>query len=175
MKFSITAAFFLSIVAATLSSCAFSKCDNITHKGAIFLLDVSDPKLYSEIEHDLNQNLPGFMQRTGLASITPCEEFTLSFAHLSGKDALELSSQSISIRQTGQSIKEERRQASPAPLVSLVQKKITDYKTLTTDPEMTKKSNIINILFKAITHPARDAKTVILLFSDMTENNSVVN
>jgi len=161
---------------AIISGCSsLTECENLTEKEAIILADVSDPKLYKEIENDLSQNFPGFMQRTQLGSISPCQRFTLTISHLSGKEALELSNESISILRKGQSRDAERKQASPKPLVNLLQKKLGDYRQLSADPEMTVRSNIANTLFKAIVLCNHEKDNTILVFSDMVENNKLVN
>lgn len=167
--------FLLSIaIMITFSDCSsLTECDNIKQSEAIILIDVSDPLLFNEIEKDITQNFPGFMQRTRMGSINPCQRFTLSFAHLSSKDALELSSESISISRKGLSRKEEKKQANPAPLVRLLKQKIDDFRLLTNNSNMTSGSNIANVLFKTIIQTNPDANNVILLFSDMVENNQV--
>jgi hypothetical protein len=166
----------LVIITATFYACnSLTECDHIIDREGILLIDVSDKKLYADIENDLKTNFPGFMERTGLGNISPCQNFKLSFAHLSGKEALDLSSQSIGIARKGQSRKEEKRQADPAPLVQLMAKKINDYKQLTEDAQMTAGSNIANVLLKTIIQSNADAETTILLFSDMVENNPQLN
>jgi len=154
---------------------SLTECENIQQKDAIILIDISDSILYDNIEKDLTQNFPGFMQRTKLGSITPCESFTLSFAHLSGKEALELSSESISITRKGQSKNEEKRQASPAPMVKLMAKTLSDYRILAANPAMNAGSNIANVLFKAIVSSDIESETTIVLLSDMVENNRLIN
>ncbi|WAC12394.1 hypothetical protein [Dyadobacter pollutisoli] len=152
-----------------------TKCKNISQREAVLLIDVSDPKLYTEIENDLGKHLPKFMAETGLATIDVCQKFSLSFAHLSGKDALELETENISINQKGQSNSAVEIQSSPAPLVKLVQKKLTEYKLLSEDPVMTSQSNIANTLFKSINYCNPKSDNVIILFSDLVENNRLVN
>lgn len=166
----------LAVVTLAMTSCnSITECENIEHTEAIILMDVSDPKLYSEIENDLTQNFPKFMQQTGLGVIKACQKFTLGFAHLSGKEALEVSAASISIDRRRQSKNAERSQSNPEPLVKLIQKKITDYRQLTEDPKMTAGSNIANVLFKSIIHANAESESVILLFTDGVENNALIN
>jgi len=166
----------ITTIEIAFSACSsLTKCDNISQKELTVLVDISDKRLFTIIENDLNTNFPAFMQKTGLGSITSCQRLTLSIGHLSGKEDLELSSESISVSRKGQSNKEEKKQASPAPLVRLLQKKVNDYRLLTEDPVMTSGSNIGNVLLKAIIHSNADAETTILLFSDMVENNRTIN
>ncbi|MBK9732383.1 MAG: hypothetical protein IPO83_14095 [Chitinophagaceae bacterium] len=131
--------------------------------------------MFADIENDLTTNFPGFMQKSGLGNITPCQSFTLSFAHMSAKEDLNIASATIAINRKGQSKKEESRQANPTPLVQLMQKKISDYKQLTEDPLMTSGSNIANVLLKAIIQSNPDAENYFFLFSDMYENNLQLN
>lgn len=163
----------IAVMIAFSGCTSLTECDNIQESGIIILMDVSDPALFNEIEQDLTQNFPGFIQRTGMGTIKPCQRFTLSLAHLSGKEALELSSASISISKKGLSRKEEKKQANPAPLVKLMQQKINDYRVFTKNSIMTAGSNIANVLFKTIIQTDPAANNVILLFSDMVENNRV--
>lgn len=165
----------LIVVFTLINGCVQTSCENIKQKEAVMLLDVSDPKLFGVIESDLTQNFPAFMERTGLGIIKKCQSFKMSFAHLSSREDLELSSASIAVVQRNQSIKEERRQSNPAPLVQLMQQKLKEYQTSSEDPEMTKRSNIINVLFKAIVHSNMETETTIMLFSDMVENNDLIN
>jgi len=165
-----------TVIALAMTGCnSITECESIEHTEAIVLMDVSDPKLYTEIENDLTQNFPKFMQQTGLGAIKACQKFTLGFAHLSGKEALELSAASISIERRRQSKSAERSQSNPEPLVKLMQKKITDYRHLTEDPKMTAGSNIANVLFKSIIHANGESESLILLFTDGVENNTLIN
>lgn len=175
MKTRIITSIFAAIIAIISSCTSLTECDKITEREAIILADVSDPKLYKEIENDLSQNFPGFMERTRLGSISPCQRFTLTISHLSGKEALELSNESIAIERKGQSRDAEKKQSSPKPLVNLLHKKLSDYRLLSEDPEMTARSNIANSLFKTINLCNHEKENVILVFSDMVENNKLVN
>ena len=167
---------FITAIEIVFPACSsLTKCNNISQKELTILIDISDKKLFTSIENDLNTNFPAFMQKTRLGNITACQSLTLSIGHLSGKEDLELSSKSISVSTKGQSNNEDKKQASPAPLVQLLQKKVNDYHMLTEDPVMTSGSNIGNVLLKAIIHSNADAETTILLFSDMVENNRVIN
>jgi len=165
---------FVAIALAMTGCNSITECESIEHTEATILIDVSDPKLFSEIENDL-ANLPKFMKQTGLGSIKACQKFTLGFAHLSGKEALELSAASISINRKRQSKNAERSQSNPEPLVKLFQKKITDYRQLSEDAKMTAGSNIANVLFKSIIHANGESESVILLFTDGVENNTLIN
>jgi hypothetical protein len=167
---------FLAVCIAMIYGCtSLTKCDSMTEREAIILADVSDPRLYKEIENDLSQNFPGFAERNRLGSISPCQRFTLTISHLSGKEALELSNESIAIERKGQSRDAEKKQASPKPLVNLLQKKLSDYRLLSEQADMTARSNIANTLFKAINLCNHEKKNVILVFSDMVENNKLIN
>lgn len=166
--------FIVMIIA--LSSCtSLIECDQITKRNELFLIDVSDEKLFSAIEDDLNKNFPGFMQRTGLGNITPCQSLKLSFAHLSARDELNMASASIAITRKGLSKKEEQKRANPAPLVQMMQKKVNEYRQLSKDASMTTGSNIANVLLKAINQADDGEETDIFLFSDMVENNKQLN
>lgn len=163
-------------IAFTLFSCnSLTECESISQRQAIFLMDVSDKKLFADIENDLNTNFPVFMQKSGLGNISPCQSFTLGFAQLSSGEALNIASSAISINRKGQSKKKEREQASPAPLISLLKKKLNEYKQLTDDPQQTAGSNIGNVLLKAINEANPDAENYFFVFSDMVENNPQLN
>lgn len=167
----------ISCVFVFVTGCkSFTNCEQIKHSEAVILIDVSDTRLYNEIERDFKVNFAGFMGRTGLGSISSCEKFTLSFAHMSGKESLNLTSASIAVHKPGQSKKAEIAQRNPAPLVALLQKTLTEYHALSNDQGMTSGSNIANTLFKAIvqTNDFNSGK-VILVFSDMVESNNQMN
>lgn len=166
------------ILITLLPSCSCSsliECESISQRQLTMLMDVSDSALFNGIEKDIKTNFPVFMQKTKLGSISPCQSFTLSFAHLSSKDALELSSETIKITRKRQSVKEESKEANPAPLIKLLTKKLDDYRLLSKQPEMTTGSNIANVLIKAVNQSNPEAETTILLFSDMVENNVQLN
>ncbi|MGH7238927.1 MAG: hypothetical protein ACREHG_02555, partial [Candidatus Saccharimonadales bacterium] len=129
------------------------------------------PALFNTIKSDLHQNFGTFMAETGLGQISPCQRFTLSFAHLSAKDALQLASRSISIDRRGQGHEAERREADPARLVQLVDTTLQRYSQLAGEPKMAANSNIANVLLKAIVNTNLDADNIILVFSDMIENS----
>ena len=159
-----------------LPSCnSLIECESITLRQATFLMDVSDKKLFTDIENDLNANFPTFMQKSGLGNISPCESFTLAFAQLSSKEELDIVSATINISRKGLSKKEEQAQANPVPLVNLMKQQISGYKLLTDDPQLTSGSNICNVLLKAINQSNPDAENYFFLFSDMVENNLQVN
>ncbi len=173
---SIKVGLFIALVFTVFGCNSLTQCESIECREAIMLIDVSDHRLFNEIQDDIKQNLPGFMQRTGLSSIDPCQKFTMSFAHLSGKEALEIKSASISISKKGQSRNAEKAQSNPQPIVTLLQKTLTEYQALSNDQEMTSRSNIANTLFKTIIHTKDDVSDqVIMLFSDMVENNHLIN
>lgn len=177
MKKQITILWIAFAIAFTLPSCNGSliECENISQRQATFLMDVSDKKLFADIENDLNTNFPVFMQQSGLGNISPCQSFTLAFTQLSSGEALNVASATISINRKGQSKKKEREQASPAPLIRLMKQKLSDYKQLTDDPQITAGSNICNVLLKAINQSNPDAENYFFVFSDMVENNLQLN
>lgn len=159
-----------------LSSCnSLVECDNISQRQATFLMDVSDKKLFANIENDLNTNFPVFMQKSGLGSISPCQSFTLGFGHLSSKDELNITSATISISRKGQSKNKEIQESRPAPLVLLLKQKLNEYKQLANDSQFTAGSNICNVLLKAINQSNPDAENYFFVFSDMVENNTELN
>lgn len=168
----------LIVIAITLPSCSCSsliECESISQRQLTLLIDVSDSALFNGIEKDIKTNFPVFMQKTKLGSISPCQSFTLSLAHLSSQDALELSSETIKITRKRQSVKEENKEANPAPLIQLLTEKMDAYRLLSKQPAMTTGSNIANVLVKAINQTNPDAETTILIFSDMVENNAQLN
>lgn len=164
------------LFAFVFSSCSsLIECETVVNRRLILEADVSDPRLFKEIESDLNSNFPGFMQRTALGNITACQSFTLSFAHLSAKDALDISSASIAISRRNQSVREEQSQANPAPLIKLMHSKLDEYRLLAGDSAMTAGSNIANVLLKTIIQTNPDEETHIVVFSDLVENNAELN
>lgn len=176
MKKQITILWLAFAIAFTLSSCnSLTECDSINQRQATFLMDVSDKKLFADIENDLSTNFPVFMQKSGLGNISPCQSFMLGFAQLSAGEALNIASATISINRKGQSKKKEQEQASPAPLIQLMRQQLTDYKSLTEDPQVTAGSNICNVLLKAINEANPDAENYFFVFSDMVENNAQLN
>lgn len=159
-----------------LESCnSLIECDNITHRQATLLVDVSDKKLFDEIENDLTKNFPVFMQKTGLGNISPCESFTLSMVQISSDEELEVASASISISRKGQSKRKEKEESSPLLLVRLLKQKIIDYKQLVINPEVTTGTNICNVLLKSIIQTSPEAQNYFIVFSDMVENNDQLN
>ncbi len=160
----------------TFSGCSgLTECESVKPREAILLIDVTDKTLFAEIEADLNANLPNFMAKTGLGEISPCESFTLTLVPISAREGLEAKSQTIAITRKGQSYQAERKQASPAPLVSLLKKQLSAFKTLTEDDYATSGSSIANVLVKALTNANIEAETTLIVFSDMIENNQYLN
>ncbi len=159
-----------------VSGCeSLTECENVKPREAILLIDVTDKALFADIEADLNANLPNFMAKTGLGEISPCESFTLTLVPISAKEGLEAKSQTIAITRKGQSYQAERKQANPAPLVSLLKSQLTAFKALTQDQSITSGSSIANVLIKALTNANTDAETTVIVFSDMIENNQYLN
>ena len=173
------AALLIVITITLLPSCSCSsliECESISQRQLTMLVDVSDSILFNGIDKDIQTNFPVFMQKSKLGNVSPCQSFTLSFAHLSSQEALELSSETIKITRKRQSQKEENKEANPAPLIKLLTQKMDDdYRLLSKQPEMTTGSNIANVLLKAINQSNPDAENVIILFSDMVENNAQLN
>ncbi|MEX0813700.1 MAG: hypothetical protein WD048_15890 [Chitinophagales bacterium] len=169
-----TILFLLSIATliCLLSSCSsMIECDQVEKRHAFILMDLSDKELFKEIESDLKGNFPGFMQRTSLGNISPCEQFSLSFAHFGGQETLDISTQSISITRKGLSGEEERRLANPKPLVELMREKTVEYNALTDDTVVTSSTSVANILLKAIIQADVDAENYFLILSDGVEYN----
>jgi len=176
MKLTILKSWVIILFVIAVSSCtSMIECDQISKRNELFLMDVSDERLFNVIETDLTTNFPAFMKRTGLGNISACQMLKFSFAHLSAIDELNLASVSISITRAGLSNKEEQYRANPAPLVLLMQKKIKEYQELSKDPSMTVGSNIANVLLKAINQLDPEEETDIFIFSDMVENNRQLN
>lgn len=165
------------IISLATASCNGSliECESISQRQATLLIDVSDKRLFNDIENDLNKNFPVFMQKTGLGNISPCQSFSLGFAQLSSAEALNIASATISINRKGLSKKREREQASPFTLVQLMREKLNDYKQLSEDPQTTTGSNICNVLLKAMNQSNPDADNYFFVFSDMVENNQQLN
>lgn len=164
------------LAAVAIWSCAsLIDCEEIRERHAFILMDVSDKALFRDIENDLKSNFPGFMQRTGLGNIAPCECFTFSFAHFGGKETLKIASRSIAINRKGLSRDEERRLANPTPLVQLMRTKIDEYNKLTDDREIISNTNIANVLIKTINQAEPSADNIFLLFTDGVENSQHLN
>ncbi len=166
---------FLMLLAILTRCGSLTECDNIKPREAILLIDVTDKQLFTDIETDLNTNLPVFMKKTGLGDISPCESFTLTLVPISAKEGLESSSETIAITRKGQSYQAERKQANPAPLVQLLKTQLSSFKSLTDDKSNTSGSNIANVMVKALTHSNLEAETTLIIFSDMIENNQYLN
>ncbi len=139
------------------------------------LIDVTDENLFVEIESDLSDNLPVFMEKTGLAEISPCESFTLTLVPITAREGLDATSKTIAISRKGQSYQAERQQASPAPLVQLLKTQLTSYSGLTQDQSVTSGSNIANVMLKALTRSSPGSEITLIVFSDMIENNEYLN
>lgn len=166
----------LPAVFASFSACSsLIECENIESRHAFILMDISDKKLFKEIESDLKDNFPGFMRRTGLGDISPCESFTFSFAHFGGHETLNISSKTIAIQRKGLSREEERRLANPKPLVQLMRNKIQEYDKLTDDRTMVSSTNITNVLVKTINQADLESNNIFLLFTDGVENSENLN
>lgn len=164
------------LVGISISSCSsLVECDSIKERHAFILMDVSDKTLFAEIEHDLNSNFPGFMQRTGLGEISPCECFTFSFAHFGGQETLKIASKSIAINRKGLSREEERRLSNPTPLVQLMKSKLDEYNELTNDRTIVSSTNIANVLVKSINQAEPESDNIFLLFTDGVENSRNLN
>lgn len=166
----------LLISAATFNACSsLTECKNISKSEAVILPDVSDPKLFQTIRQDLSDNFGTFMQKSRLGVIQPCQRFTLRIAPIGAQESLDMSSQSIEISRKRQSIKQEQRQANPAPLVSMLKTKLEEYEKLSNTKEVTSGSTIINTLLKAIIQVDPEAETTLVLLTDGIENNEYCN
>ena len=151
------------------------ECDRIKKRHAFILMDLSDKALFKEEKSDLKENFPVFMKRTRIGDISPCERFSLSFAHLGGQATLDISTQFIEISREGLSRQEEKRQANPKDLRQLMKKKLDDYNRLTEDPVVTSSTNIANVLLKSINQADLESENVFLVMTDGVENNDQIN
>ncbi|MEJ2004750.1 MAG: hypothetical protein P8X57_07260 [Cyclobacteriaceae bacterium] len=164
------------ILILLLSGCnKLIECDNIVSREAVMIIDVTDQQLFNEIKADLSSNLPLFMKRTGLAEISPCEQFTLTLVPITSNEGLMSKSETIAITRKGQSYRTEQQQASPAPLVNLIRTELTSFSAMTEDADLTSGSNIANVILKALTHSTPGNGTTLIIFSDMIENNQYLN
>lgn len=173
-----TTLFALSMVTILwlIPSCSsMIECEQIEKRHTFLLMDLSDKDLFKEIESDLTENFPGFMQSTGFGNISPCESFSLSFAHLGGQETLDISTQSIAISRKGLSREEEKRLANPKPLVQLMKNKLAEYNRLTDDPVVTSSTSIANVLLKSINQADLSSDNVFLIMTDGVENNPQIN
>lgn len=176
MKSKITICLLIMAMLSVLNGCgSFSECREMQQKEVLILLDVSDPRLFKEIQEDLMANFGGFMSGTDFGSIDNCQCLNLSVAYLGGREALEMASASISITRKGLSRTEQKELANPAPLVKLIRSKMEEFEKLSQTPEMTEESYIATVVIKSIVHLNHDAESMILVFSDMVENNQTIN
>jgi hypothetical protein len=174
MKLSIFYAILVTLVLT--SSCGkLIECEQVSSREAIMLIDVTDPDLFREIRSDITANLPVFMQQTGLAEISPCEQFTLTLVPITASEGLLARSETIAITRKGQSYRTEQQQANPAPLVNLIRTQLTSFGDMTEDVSVTSGSNIANVILKALTHSTPGNATTLIIFSDMIENNQYLN
>lgn len=149
-------------------------CEHMIQKEAIFLLDVSDPQLFKDINDDLGENFAVFMKKTGLGVISPCERFTLTIAPLSSSLELEAKSASIAIPRQWQSKNVEKNQSNPLPLIQLMKEKITEYKEMTEDDKLTSGTVIMDVVLKAINRSDPESENTLVIMSDMMENNQFI-
>jgi len=154
---------------------SFSECSNIEKRELILLLDLTDPLLFEIIDNDIQKNFGGFMKKTGLSNISSCSKLNFRMAPITSRDNLTLSNDSIGIFRKGLSIKEERKRADPSLLKDSLKITLEKYKNKSHQPETTSRSVIANVIFKAINSTDQDAESIVLIFSDLVENNDLVN
>lgn len=173
VKYFITAAVVVFFLTPSCSS--WVECDSMSKSQAIFMVDVSDQALYNTIQKDLSTNLSVFMKNTGLGSIDACQSFTLSMAHLSGKQSLDLASSTIALDKKGVSQQERKARTNPYPLVKLMKEQLVHLGTLTEMPEYTSSTNLANQIIKAVNQVDSKTETTLVVFSDFVENNKYLN
>ncbi len=151
------------------------ECEQINSREAIMLIDVTDQNLFQDIRNDITTNLPVFMKETGLAEISPCEQFTLTLVPITAKEGILAKSETIAITRKGQSYRAEQQQANPAPLVNLIRAQLTSFGDMTGDASVTSGSNIANVILKVLSKTKPESETTLIIFSDMIENNNYLN
>lgn len=167
---------FSAAILLLASSCtSMIECEQIETRHAFLIMDLSDKELFIESESDIKNNFPGFIQRTGLGSISACERFSLSFAHVGAQETLKISSDSIVLSRKGLSREEEHRLTSPAPIIRLIKNTLADYSVLTEDPAVNSSTTIANVLLKAINFANVESENVFLVFTDGVEYNTYLN
>lgn len=166
----------LLFVIAAFSACkSLTECNNISNSEALMLIDVSDSVLFKKSRQDINDNFGGFMQRSGLGVIQPCQRFTFRVASLDANETLNMSSKSIEITRKGQSVKDQQHQANPAPVLNMLKEKLSEFDNLSREKEATSGSTLANTLLKAIVQTDPASVITVIMFTDGIENNQYAN
>lgn len=162
------------IVAAVnlLISCErLTTCQSISHAELTMLIDISDEHLFNEIQEDIKNNLPVFFQQSSLGDVGECQTFQMTIGNLSGQDVLNMESAKIGIEKKGLSGNQKKRLSNPQIVKNLIIKSLNDFSIKSKDQKYNSSTNILQTVVKSILSMEDNAENVLIIFSDLVENN----
>lgn len=160
------------LIVGTIGCDSFkTSCDEIEENNLTMLIDISDEKLYKEIEADITSNFPAFMNDAPFGKIEECEVFKMTIGNFSGVDELHISESQIGITKRGLSATDKRRLSNSRPLINLLYTSLEKFNEQSKNTKYNNATNLTQTIVKAIVGMSEEAQNTLLISSDMIINN----
>lgn len=157
---------FLTVLIISLNSC--NKCDNISQRNVVFLIDVTDSINFKNIKLDISNNIQELNKQKKIFQFGECEGLTFKMGKLSESESISFSKIEREVNQKNLNQQNLLVKTNPDTIFNFISTKLKEYEK---DAFVkSNQSNIANNILKTILEN-KNQNSTIFVFSDMIENN----
>lgn len=153
-----------------------NECKEVTTQNLAVIVDVSDEELTKQIINEIKSEefLP-FLDRNGYSAVNDCNQFTISFCPIGGRDELQIEEASLVIggKNLSNNALDKMRQNGIQEIKTLVKKQYDRFLVLSENQEYNTGTFILNTFIKNANFLGSNAENEIIIFSDGVENSTV--
>lgn len=164
------------LICTILLSCNSNAQEDASNsrRNLTMLIDITDEKIFSDIDEDIRTNLPFFLQSTNIGKISYQETFTVSVGMIESTDDLLLKKESISLpKQQYVSRQRAAELSNPRLIMHMIDNQLISGKSIAAKKHT--KSPIVEIILKSLRELTPEAQEIILIFSDGVEYSDAAN
>ena len=157
---------FFTVVALTVISCEIPECNLVTHNESTILVDVTDQKLLSQIDREI-EYFSAFAKAKKLLELEECGSSTISLAPISSNYNLSIAKASIELNTlnlTGREI--AIRRDTDTLFTKLVSKYQSIKDRVTLNPDLMASTDIATVIAKSIIRLEDTNSANVFVFSD---------
>ncbi len=153
-----------------------TECTNIQNQNLAVIVDVSDQALTKQIIQEIHSEafLP-FLDQNGYSNVNACNQFSISFCPIGGKDELQIETASLAIggKNLSNNAMQHMRKQGIQEIKELVKQQYDRFLGLSESQDYNSGTFILNTFIKNANFLGNESENEIIIFSDGVENSTV--
>ncbi len=171
MKHNIIAVLLVALFSTT--SCQAQTQQRVNATTVSFLIDLTDPVIYTEIRSDLEENLNTFFTNAGLSSIKFGQKLSVRMGAIDESGKLTFRTSSIALLDKSVSKKTAKKQSDPRPLVQLIASELDRYQKIS--EQKNESSLILETILKSFRELDSNSREIVVIETDGIEHSQYSN